>query len=274
LIRLIVNSDDYGRTAEVSRGIRQAHQKGIVTSTTCLMNLPTTADDIKIALRETPKLGLGVHLVLTAGRPLLPPDEIGTLVAPDGEFHKLLPFTDGIYRIDPTEAKTEWRAQIEAFVAAAGRKPTHLDSHHHCSYFTEGLLRAMLELAQKYGCAIRNPIGHTEGGGMSGFPPELHESILEFWPRLRSDSKVHTTDIFFTNFYDAGATQAELLRIFQLLEEGTGEIMCHPGFTDPELLETSGYARPRERELGILTSRETRQAILDNGIKLISFADL
>ena len=40
-IRLIVNSDDYGRTAEVSSGVRTAHLKGIVTSTTCMMNMPS-----------------------------------------------------------------------------------------------------------------------------------------------------------------------------------------------------------------------------------------
>ncbi|HEX5941948.1 MAG TPA: ChbG/HpnK family deacetylase, partial [Anaerolineales bacterium] len=58
--RLIVNSDDYGRTPEISRGIREAHLQGVVTSTTCMMNITTTAEDIALALRETPALGLGV----------------------------------------------------------------------------------------------------------------------------------------------------------------------------------------------------------------------
>ena len=71
--RLIINSDDYGRTPEVSRGIREAHLHGVVTSTTCMMNIPTTAADIQVALREAPLLGLGVHLVLTADRPIGPP---------------------------------------------------------------------------------------------------------------------------------------------------------------------------------------------------------
>ena len=41
--RLIINSDDYGRTPDISRGIREAHLHGVVTSTTCMMNIPTTA---------------------------------------------------------------------------------------------------------------------------------------------------------------------------------------------------------------------------------------
>jgi predicted glycoside hydrolase/deacetylase ChbG (UPF0249 family) len=31
--RLIINSDDYGRTPEISRGIPESHWHGVVTST-------------------------------------------------------------------------------------------------------------------------------------------------------------------------------------------------------------------------------------------------
>ncbi len=50
--QLIINSDDYGRTPDISRGIREAHLRGVVTSTTCMMNIPTTADDIAMALQR------------------------------------------------------------------------------------------------------------------------------------------------------------------------------------------------------------------------------
>ena len=69
--RLIINSHDYGRTPEISRGIRESHLRGVVTSTTCMMNIPTTAADVALALAETPQMGMGVHLVLTMGRPIV-----------------------------------------------------------------------------------------------------------------------------------------------------------------------------------------------------------
>ena len=72
--RLIVNADDFGRTHQVSDGILSAHCDGIVTSTTVMMSMPGAARDLTRALAEAPKLGLGVHLVFTAGRPLLPPE--------------------------------------------------------------------------------------------------------------------------------------------------------------------------------------------------------
>ena len=78
-IRLIVNADDYGRTPGVSRGIRQAHLRGIVTSTTAMMNMPAIEEDLQAALEETPELGLGVHLVLTCGAPLSPSGRVSTI---------------------------------------------------------------------------------------------------------------------------------------------------------------------------------------------------
>ena len=86
--RLIINSDDYGRTPEISRGIREAYLHGVVTSTTCMMNIPTTAEDIAIALREAPALGMGVHLVLTMGHPISASESVPSITDKNGQFFK------------------------------------------------------------------------------------------------------------------------------------------------------------------------------------------
>ncbi|HKY53705.1 MAG TPA: ChbG/HpnK family deacetylase, partial [Anaerolineales bacterium] len=142
--QLIINSDDYGRTPDISRGIREAHLNGVVTSTTCMMNIPTTASDVAIALKETPELGMGVHLVLTMGRPITGGPG-SSITDENGDFFKYVPFVEHVPQMDMNEVKEEWRAQIEAFISAAGRKPSHLDSHHHSSYFAPQLFRGMLE---------------------------------------------------------------------------------------------------------------------------------
>ncbi len=49
---LIVNADDYGRTPGVSTGIRDAHLRGIVTTTTVLINLPGATDAVRRAAVE------------------------------------------------------------------------------------------------------------------------------------------------------------------------------------------------------------------------------
>lgn len=273
-IRLIVNADDYGRTAAVSQGVRNAHLFGLVSSTTCMMNMPTVVEDIRIALHEAPRLGLGVHLVLTSGKPLLPAEQVPSLVKPDGSFNKLDQFLAHLDPIDPMQVKAEWQAQIERFVTAAGRPPTHLDSHHHSSYFTEPLFRGMLELAREYNAGIRQVFAQGDDYSIAGLPTEILTPIREFAPRLLDEFKPRTPHIFYASFYDKMATKEELLRLINGLETGTCELMCHPGYADPILLAGSTYARQRESELAILTDPEVRQAIKRRGIELISFAQI
>ncbi len=275
VLQLIVNADDYGRSASVSRGIRESHLRGVVTSTTCMMNFPGVMDDLARALQETPDLGLGVHLVLTAGRPLLPADQLPTLTAPNGAFLKLDKLIAGLNDVNPAAAKAEWRAQIEKFVRVTGRKPTHLDSHHHAAYFTAGLFRAMLELAQEYDCAVRQASASGKGTDMAGLPPEVIANVHEYAPRLLADFNPPRTTAFYASFYDELATQEELLRILHSLPEGgTYELMCHPGYADAALTASSAYARQRERELAVLTADATRQAVAARGITLVNYASL
>ena len=271
-VQLIVNADDYGRTPEVSRGVRAAHLNGIVTSTSCMMNMPSVVEDIRNAMQESPRLGMGVHLVLTSGQPLLPARQVPSLIAPDGMFYKAGEFLARLQDIDPLQVKAEWQAQIERFIAATGHPPTHLDSHHHSSYFTEQLVRGMLELAQEYGSGIRQVFAQGGEDSMAGLPAEIVGPIKDYAPRLLQEFKPRMPDIFLSSFYDEMATRDELLRLISGLRPGTAELMCHPGYADPILLAGSSYARQRESELAVLTDPAIRQAILAQGIELISFA--
>jgi len=263
--KLIINSDDYGRTPDISRGIREAHLRGVVTSTTCMMNIPTTVADVAVACHETPNLGMGVHLVLTMGRPVLAPESVPSIVDENGNFFKYNPLIEHIPQLNIDEVKKEWRAQIEAFIQASGRKPKHLDSHHHSSYFSPALFHGMLELAKEYGCAIRFPF--------TDVPPELEETSKQV-PALIEKFNPPRPDVFFVNFYDATATKEDLLKIIAKVPDGTSEIMCHPGYVDDAFAKESAYNFQRARELRILTDPAIKQAIEANGIQLISFAGL
>lgn len=264
--RLIINSDDYGRTPEISRGIREAHLRGVVTSTTCMMNIPTTAEDIAVALKETPALGMGVHLVLTMGSPISAPETVPSITDEHGQFFKYAPILERLSTLNIDEVKREWHAQIEAFVKAAEHKPTHLDSHHHSSYFSPELFQTMLELAKEYDCAIRFPF--------TGNISEELEETYKYVPDLIRKFHPRSPDSFVVNFYDEGATREELLNMIHNLPEGTTEIMCHPGYTDEAFARESVYNNQRDRELHILTDPTIKKAIQANGVQLITFAEL
>lgn len=264
--KLIINSDDYGRSPEISAGIRAAHQYGVVTSTTCMMNIATTAADVKLAVKETPTLGMGVHLVLTMGKPLLPHNKIKSVTDRDGKFFGYGGFVDNLPNLKIDEVKAEWRLQIQAFIKAAGKKPDHLDSHHHSSYFSPELFRAMLELAHEYDCPIRNP-----------FTGELYgelEKTRPYAPALLKEFKPRKPKTFIMDFYDKQATQDVLMELLLHVGEGSSELMCHVGFVPDAFMKESVYNKPRQRELGIMLDPATRKTIERLGIKLSNFSEL
>jgi predicted glycoside hydrolase/deacetylase ChbG (UPF0249 family) len=275
---LIVNADDYGHTPGVCEGILQAHLNGIVTSTTAMMNRPHAIQALRTAKTHCPRLGLGVHLTLTVGNPLLPSDRIPSLVQPDGTFPCLEDFVSRLERIDPEEVHAELYAQIDAFITSTGRIPDHLDSHHHASYFTPVLFEKMLLLAKEFDCPIRKPFGDTPES-FRGYLPTLlagksEIGILELFDRY----KPRTTQIFLGNFFDQGATMKNLKAILAQIpldqENESFELMCHPAVVDDKLREISDYHDMRALELGILQEKELPTFLQLHEIELVNFATL
>src|SRR5207245_4475111 len=105
----------------------EAHQRGIVTSATMMVNYPAAAEAAVLA-RENPRLGLGLHVALTGGPSALPPERIPSLL---DDRDALPPKPDGLRRAEPAEVLAEARAQLERFQELMGRLPTHFDSPHH-----------------------------------------------------------------------------------------------------------------------------------------------
>ncbi len=268
--RLIINADDYGRTAGISKGIRQAHLQGVVTSTTCMMNLPIVGADLELALQGCPGLGLGVHLNLTSGIPLLPPVKVASIVSVEGRFDGLDSFLVRLPGLNLEQVEGEWRAQIDKFVEITGKRPTHLDSHHHSSFFRRDLFALMLRLASEYSCAIRFPM--HEGKLVDGLPDQLLEEAGIFLPDLLRQTSIRCPDDFITTFYDEGIHLEEMYLILEGLNEGTFEIMTHPGFVDDTL--DSSYNRQREKEFQLLTDPKLRERIETMGIQLIHFGEV
>jgi predicted glycoside hydrolase/deacetylase ChbG (UPF0249 family) len=247
--RLIVNADDFGRSAGINRGIVEAHRDGVVTSATLMVNHAAAADAAQLA-RDNPRLGVGLHFAVTGGLPTLPPSELPSLVDDSG---RLPSKPEGLGRIRLDEVLAEARAQLGRFRELMGRAPTHLDSHHH-AHRLPVVLDALLTAASEAGLPLRNASAHVgERSRVRGVP---------------------TTDAFVDSFYGEGATLAGLLAVVSALQDGTTELMCHPGHADRELVASSGYARERERELAVLKSPAAREALHAAGVRLVSFAEL
>ena len=68
--RLIVTADDFGASPEVNDAVEQAHRDGILTAASLMVAGKAAADAVARA-RALPTLGVGLHIVLVEGRPVL-----------------------------------------------------------------------------------------------------------------------------------------------------------------------------------------------------------
>jgi len=246
---LVVNADDFGLTAGVSRGILEAGRRGIVTSTTVLVNRPV--DRALVAELEASGLGVGLHLNLTLGAPVSDPRRVPSLV--DGEGRFLRDAREAAARARPDEARIELGNQIDVFRALLGRFPTHLDSHHHV-----GRHEPILGLVVDFAGALRVPMRSQD------------DSVRAAARR----GKVRTPDRLVG---DSGPepcwTAARVLAELAALPGGVTEFMTHPGYFDADLAY-SRYGRQRDAELAGLTDPRARALIQREGIRLAHFGAL
>ncbi len=279
-VRLIVNADDYGRSQGVSRGIREAHQRGIVTSTTVMINQTGVRDELAAAL-QFPGLGVGLHLVFTAGRPFLTPGRLGGWVDDQGRFLDQHTVWARAESLDPAALREEFLAQVDRFRVWAGRLPDHLDCHHFAHLYPP-FFAAYVDVAAEAGLPLRVPfppetaLAHAAPRlpYLEGFPRDVVRGMIVTDSALLLARPVKYADRFVSSFFGRKAvTLDHLLALLDGLRPGTTELMCHPGYDGPDLAGSS-YRAERELELGLLCHPAVHDRIAALGIELITFGQL
>ncbi len=288
--RLIINADDFGLTDGVNRGIVEAHDRGVVASTTLMANGAAFEEAAGLA-QSRPRLGVGCHVVLVDGAPLLDKTQVYSLLDPGRSSSGHPRFREGISRfgaqallgrLAEDEIEAEATAQIRK-LQAAGIPVTHLDSHKHTHLFPH-VLRPLLRAAASCGVkAIRNPFERIQGSQLAASPSlwrrwievGVLRSLARQFREAVQQSGISTPDGTLA-IVATGSLNERLLRLMVAnLPEGTWELVCHPGYNDAGLRALPTRLREsREQELSILTSASTRDLLAANGIEIISFREL
>lgn len=251
MTKLIINSDDFGYSRAVNYGILDAHQEGILTSASLLANAPGFEHAVKLA-KQAPTLGVGVHLNLTLLNPLR--KDVRSLVDENENFYRPDAYRTGLAIADLDELYNEWDAQIQK-VIQSGIQPTHLDAHHNANLFNEHHLDVFLDLADKYQLPVRG--------------------------NFETDRSYKTTEYFEPSF-DTVISLEKADKVYflkNLIEKIKGsqsaEIMCHAGYVDHVLTQTSSLVEPRIYQTQLLTDSPFADKIReDNEIQLVTFASI
>lgn len=249
---LIVNADDFGLCKAQNYGIIDAFTNGVVSSTTAMVNAAGIEHAAKLSA-EHPGLGVGMHFVLTLGRPL---SLMPGLTREDGLLGKWIWEMAEADVLPLDEIRQELECQYARFVAVFGRAPTHIDSHHHVHMIPQ-IFPIVEAFAKEQGVAMRVDREVAKEGEI-----EIQSA--------------RSTQGFDSQFYgDAISQELFLEALDRSMErrELSLEVMTHPSFVDNILLE-SKYCYPRLIELDVLTSASLKYAIAERGYRLGSFKDL
>lgn len=276
---IIINADDFGRHAEINRAVEEGLVHGCLRSATVMPGGAAFAGAIDIARRHE-ELGLGVHFTLVDGHPILPPEEIPSLVGSEGGF---LPDHTALLKrylkggVNLEEVRRELAAQLQK-IEATGIPISHVDSHQHM-HTLPGIIDIVLDLAARAGIrAVRTPRTPLFAGAFGGLGQLVGRLGLSTLARLAA-CKAHrrgllTPDNFAGIVAGEAVSEGELLHLIAHLPQGTTEVMMHPGMKNDVLQEDSGWQHDFEAELAAILSPRVGEALRKAEVEPVNFRHL
>jgi hopanoid biosynthesis associated protein HpnK len=269
--RLIINADDFGRSASINTAVIRAHREGVLTTASLMVNEPGCAEAVALA-RENPKLGVGLHLALLCGRSALPRDQIPGLVNERSEFGND-PVSAGFRYFTQRGLRAQLRAEIHeqfARFGATGLPLDHVNGHLHL-HLHPTVFRILVADAEQLGIRhlrfTREPFWLdaplASGRRLYRVAHALIFLILSrtAQARFRAKSFRHTQRVFGLLQNDR-VDEAYVLKLLDVLPPGDSELYSHPSLDK------------FKHELDALVSPRVKQRIGERDIQLIRYQDL
>jgi hopanoid biosynthesis associated protein HpnK len=269
--RLIVNADDFGRSASVNRAVARAHCDGILTTASLMVNEPACPEAVAFA-REHPRLGVGLHLTLLCGHSALSAGTIPGLVNAAQEFTNSPAGAGFRYFFRPAlreQLRAEIHAQFQKF-RGTGLRLDHVNGHLHL-HLHPTVLSILMEDAAEFGIErmrvtfdpfwlnLRLASGQLAYRALHAFI--FHILAARARPLLRQRGFLHTSRVF--GLLQNGRVDEEYAcRLLARLPPGDSELYSHPSLDE------------FKNEFDALVSPHVVQEVRARGIELIRYQDL
>lgn len=299
---LILTADDYGVSENVNEGIEYAANLKLITAIEAMTNFAHSLPDLKNIQINHPEISIGVHLNITSGKPILPVEQVPTLVDENGNFNDLEGLLPVAHLVDLSELKLELEAQIQAAIDA-NIEFDHFSNQHNILSLYSPFFDIIIDLAHKHKVALRTTvIGSAKYPDLYPDPQtkvrgkEVAKSFIKSAPikaisflkygkidemeenELKMDSlNIPHADVLIDYFYGK-PTPANLLYILNHLPAEVNEIAFHLGTDCREESYCTGlnldYFINRELELATLTSQYIQDKLKESDIKIINYKSL
>ncbi|WP_263409411.1 ChbG/HpnK family deacetylase [Terriglobus tenax] len=268
--QLIINADDFGQAPGINLAIAELYDAGALTSATLMANGAAFEEAMALA-KQRPGLGVGCHVVLLDGNPVLSPEMVPSLLGSDRlTFRPTLSLFVrdlAMGRIREEDIEREAVAQIRK-LQQADLQVTHVDTHKHMHAFSR-VRRPLLRAMEACGLdCLRNPFEEEWSMRLSAAPwlrqfqtrAMRYRSGRSFW----NDAVAHTMaapDACIGIAATGTLHSVTIERWLEVLPEGIWEIACHPGYRDT-VLASQRTRLQSEREIELRALLETLPRIL------------
>jgi predicted glycoside hydrolase/deacetylase ChbG (UPF0249 family) len=285
--RLIVNADGFGFGPGATQGIIDALEEGKFISSVSVNANFAQVERVQELVTRFPHISIGVHLNPAVGRPCLPPDQVRSLLRPDGFFHgDSFPRLLQRGAIVVEELAAELDAQIARVKELARDRLTHLDSQENTHLFYFDLFLELLKKWGLYGMRSNASLicleaAHPLSSRIRAYLRKPHVGLVHCYRRYQMGKArragMRLADNLITVGYAGTGNKTNFdnwLRILKNLPVGTYEIYCHPAYPDDTLRQFSYYTDDRAQELAVLRRSELNEVAREAGVQIIGFDGL
>jgi len=274
---LIINADDFGFSQGVNAAIIQAHEEGILTSTSLMVSGDAAQEAIALA-KNHPHLAVGLHLVLVCGKSVLPPAQIPNLVDSQGNFSNN-PTQAGLsYQFNQAtraELRLEISAQLEKF-RDSGLNLAHVDGHLHL-HVHPVILNILTEFAAEFQIKFIRLPSEELSKNLKIDQRNLFTKIIwslvfgqlrRYGEGLLKANQIKFADRVYGLLQTGDMSEEYLLGLIPQIEAELVEIYSHPDLVNTEI-NNGG-----EVELAGLLSQQVRELLTVKGFKLSNYNQL
>lgn len=252
--KMIIRADDLGYCEAVNFGIAKTVKEGLVSSVGLMPNMSAAAHGVDL-LKDT-EVCIGQHSNICVGKPCAKPSMIPSLLQENGEFISSRTYREAFIRGKEItvfdEVVIEIEAQFNRFVQLTGREPEYFEGH---AVQNQNLSKALELVANRHGLKYLQMAPSGSVGYYDGEP-------------------LYNCAIYSVRPGEYDPMQCLKDAVTKAHEDIANVFICHPGYVDEYLLQTSSLTLNRVKEVELLCNPDVHAWLEKQGIQLISYRDI
>lgn len=248
--KILVRADDLGYSEAYNYGLARAVKSGIVRSVGVMTNMEWAEHGVRLLDGEP--VTFTVHTNICQGRPVTDPKRIPSMVDEKGFFKDKMLYREAKEDfVVLEEAILEVQAQYDRLVELTGKKPYMVEIH---AVPSNNFFAAVAIVAQRNGVEY-----------MKFDPATKRPMVGKTFLKSSMDSGNPDYDPF--ESFKKAALQ-------DMAEDEAVMMVLHPGYVDKYVYDTSYITKARALEVDFAINPEVPKWCEENGVKLLTYADL